>query len=580
MQRKLAAILAIDVVGYSGLMSRDEQATLDALGRNLTGVFKPMVKANGGRIVKLMGDGALVEFASIRDAAQCALTLQSQTPTRVDALNASLTFRIGLNIGDVIKRGSDIFGDGVNIAARLEAAAPEGGIAISAAAHAHLAPQIAEKFHNAGPLTLKNIPTPVEAFVWSPGTSSASHPKQERPERFRKASIVVLAFDNMSGDADQEFFSDGISEDIITELSHFREFFVIARNTSFTYKGQPVRTDKVCAELGVRYLLEGSVRKAGNRVRVTAQLIEGTTGAHLWADRFDRDLDDIFAVQDEITQAIVAAVAPQALSAETHRSRRKSTTETNAWEKVLLGRWHIGRMTKEDNALAQKYATDAIALDKRLSDAHTILALAKLHAMTHIWRPDTKPAIAEAIAHGQDAVRADEADANAHSVLGMALMFGRQYDKSPRHLQQALQLNPNLANAHGVMAAYHGVSRDYAAARLSAERATTLSPRDPYRTFWYGGHGIAAYLDRNYDLCIEICHEILAEFPEYASSLRQLAAAQAMAGQQEKAEATMKHLMSLMPGLTVSMVRDIVPIRYPDDHELWLEGLRRAGMPD
>lgn len=578
MQRKLAAILAIDVVGFSGLMARDETATLDALSRNLIEIFKPAVRSHGGRIVKLLGDGALVEFGSIQDAAQCALALQTGPVTPVEALETHLSFRIGLNVGDIIKRGEDIFGDGVNIAARLEAEAPEGGIAISAAAHAHLAASLAEKFQSIGALALKNIPTPVEVLTWSPQAVPA--PAKVAQEKFRKASIVVLAFDNMSGDADQEFFSDGISEDIITELSHFSEFFVIARNTSFTYKGKPVRTEEVCAELGVRYLLEGSVRKAGNRVRVTAQLIEGATGAHIWAGRFDRDLDDIFAVQDEITQAIVAAVAPEALRAETHRSQRKAATETNAWEKMLLGRWHIGRLSKQDIDLAQQYARDAIALDPNLSDAHAILSLAKLHAMLHIWRPDTKAAIAEAIAHGQDAVGIDDSDANAHSILGMALMFGRDYEKCPMHLHRALKLNPNLSNAHGVIAAFHGVSRDYEAARTSAERATMLSPRDPYRAFWYGGHGIAAYLDRNYARCIEICRDVLAEFPGYASALRQLAAAQAMAGSQAEAEKTMAHLLQVMPGLTVTMVRDIVPIRYPDDHEHWLEGLRRAGMPD
>ncbi|WP_127114647.1 adenylate/guanylate cyclase domain-containing protein [Shimia sediminis] len=578
MQRKLAAILAIDVVGFSGLMARDETATLDALSRNLIEIFKPAVRSHGGRIVKLLGDGALVEFGSIQDAAQCALVLQTGPATPVETLETHLSFRIGLNVGDIIKRGEDIFGDGVNIAARLEAEAPEGGIAISAAAHAHLAASLAEKFQSIGALALKNIPTPVEVLTWSPEAVPA--PTKVAQEKFRKASIVVLAFDNMSGDADQEFFSDGISEDIITELSHFSEFFVIARNTSFTYKGKPVRTEEVCSELGVRYLLEGSVRKAGNRVRVTAQLIEGATGAHIWAGRFDRDLDDIFAVQDEITQAIVAAVAPEALRAETHRSQRKAATETSAWEKMLLGRWHIGRLSKQDIDLAQQYARDAIALDPNLSDAHAILSLAKLHAMLHIWRPDTKAAIAEAITHGQDAVRIDDSDANAHSILGMALMFGRDYDKGPLHLHRALKLNPNLSNAHGVMAAFHGVSRDYEASRASAERATMLSPRDPYRAFWYGGHGIAAYLDRNYARCIEICRDVLAEFPSYASALRQLAAAQAMSGSQAEAEKTMAHLLQVMPGLTVTMVRDIVPIRYPDDHEHWLEGLRRAGMPD
>ncbi|MEP0990880.1 MAG: adenylate/guanylate cyclase domain-containing protein [Tateyamaria sp.] len=579
MQRKLAAIMAIDVVGYSRLMAQDEVATLTALQQNLTRVFKPAVKASNGRIVKLMGDGALVEFASIMDAAQCALSLQTQPETPVSGLETHLSFRIGLNVGDIIRQGDDIFGDGVNIAARLEALAPPGGIAISAAAHAYLAPRLEQQFQDAGTHQLRNIPAPVAVLTWAPHNTPVRS-SAPAPVRFHKASIVVLAFDNMSGDPDQEFFSDGLAEDIITELSHFSEFFVIARNTSFTFKGRAVKTDEVCRELGVRYLLEGSVRKAGNRVRVTAQLIEGNTGAHLWANRYDRNLDDIFAVQDEITQSIVAAVAPQALSAETHRSRRKNDAETNAWEKGLLGRWHIGRMTQQDNALAQRYASDAIALDARLSDAHATLSLAKLHAMLHIWRPDTKTAIAEAIQHGQDAIKADEADAAAHSILGMAYMFGRQYDKAPIHLDQAIKLNPNLANAYGVFAAFHGVSRAYEPSRANAEKARSLSPHDVNQAFWSGGFGIAAYLDGDYDRCIQISQRVLAEFPGYASSLRQLAAAQAMSGDQTAAQETMQRLMTSMPGLTVSMTRHIVPIRYPDDHEHWLQGLRLAGMPE
>ena len=569
--------MATDIVGYSALMTRNEAATLRALKDYRTGTFDPAVERHRGRIVKLMGDGALVEFASVVDAVQCAIDLQMSGDGQTG--EAAIRLRIGIHVGDIILDDNDIFGDGVNIAARLEPLAETGGICLSDIAVQSLGNRVDATFSDQGEKQLKNIDQPVRIYKWlPPGDASeaatSSEPKSEKP------SIAVLAFDNMSGDPEQEYFSDGIAEDIITELSHFREFFVIARNSSFTYKGKPIRVDEVCRELGVRYLLEGSVRKAGNRVRVTAQLINGETGSHIWAEKYDRDLDDIFAVQDEITGAIVAAVAPNTIGAEVRRSHSKHPESLSAWEKVLRARWHIGKLTEEDNKSARRWLEQAIATDPGLPEAYSTLAFCELYGMLHLWRSDTQKAIADAGEASRKAIALDENDANAHAMLGMSECFARDFDNAARHLERAIRLNPNHANAYGILAAIHGVAGDYDAAKASADRAIQLSPQDPLKSFWLGGVGIGAFVSERYQDCVDISRQVLAEFPGYASSMRQETASLAMMGRDQEAKQACERLLQRMPGLTVSQVRHMVPVRYPDDHERWLEGLRRAGLPE
>ena len=576
MERRLAAIMATDIVGYSAMMTRNEAATLRALKDFRAETFDPAVDRHRGRIVKLMGDGALVEFASVVDAVQCAIDLQTSDKNIGDE---AIRLRIGIHVGDIILDDDDIFGDGVNIAARLEPLSETGGICLSEIAVQSLGNRVDVAFSDLGEKRLKNIDRPVRIFGWlSPdqakNAAAPVEPKSEKP------SIAVLAFDNMSGDPEQEYFSDGIAEDIITELSHFREFFVIARNSSFTYKGTPIRVDEVCRELGVRYLLEGSVRKAGNRVRVTAQLINGETGSHLWAEKFDRDLDDIFAVQDEITGAIVAAVAPNTIGAEVRRSHAKHPESLSAWEKVLQARWHIGKLTEQDNESARRWLMQAAEADPGLSAACSTLAFCELYGMLHFWRRDTRQAIADAVEASRKAIALDENDANAHAMLGMSEFFARDYDSASRHLERAIRLNPNHANAYGILAAVHGVAGDYDAAAASAEQAISLSPQDPLKSFWLGGVGIGAFVAERYQECLDISRQVLAEFPGYASSMRQEAAALAMMGREQEAREACERLLKRMPDLTVSQVRHMVPVRHPDDHERWLEGLRRAGLPE
>ncbi|MGI9367401.1 MAG: tetratricopeptide repeat protein, partial [Ruegeria sp.] len=427
---------------------------------------------------------------------------------------------------------------------------------------------------------LKNIDQPIRLFHWAADEQHRNTDVSRVLTRTDIPGIAVLAFDNMSADPEQEYFSDGIAEDIITALSHFREFFVIARNTTFTYKGQAIRVDEVCRDLGVRYLLEGSVRKAANRVRVTAQLIDGSTGAHIWADRYDRSIDDIFAVQDEITQAIVSAVAPETMGAEMRRGRAKRPDNLSSWDKVLQARWHMGKLTLTDNDAARELLSNAVKTDPELCDGHVGIALCDLMAMLHIWRKDTQEAILSAKAEAAIAVGLDENNANAQANLGMANMFAREYDEAEDHLSRAIKLNPNHAAGFGNFAAFYGIAGRYDESKASYEQAIALSPRDPLRPFWRGGFGIAAYVTDRFDICLQNAIAGLKETPGYASLMRQEAASLAMLGKKPEAQALVARLLENMPGLTISQVKKIVPVRYDDDWEKWLEGLRRAGLPE
>lgn len=579
MVRRLAAILAADVVGYSALMARDEAGTLNRLKAFRKSVFDPQIAAHNGRIVKLMGDGALVEFASVVDAVSCAIAVQTASGAEPEP---PIRLRIGVNLGDVILDGGDIYGDGVNIAARLEAEAEPGGICLSGIVHQSVGNRIEAGFADAGEHRLKNIETPVRIFRWVPEGGlervlSGGAGGNGRP--VGKPSIAVLAFDNMSPDPEQEYFSDGIAEDIITALSHFREFFVIARNSSFTFKGRAIRVDEVCRELGVRYLLEGSVRRAGARVRITAQLIDGETGAHLWAAKYDRDLDDIFAVQDEITRAIVSAVAPETLGAEMKRSQSKGGQSLTAWDRVLQARWHLGKFTKQNNERARALLTEAATESPGLSEAHADLAHCDLMAMLHLWRRDADVAIATARQAATHAVELDDNNAGAYAILGIAEAFARNFGAATQHLNNSIRLNPNFANGYGLSTAIHGVSGDLGRAREVLARAVALSPLDPLVAMWRSGLGIGTFVAGEYEECVDISRETLRRYPGFASAMRQEAAALAMLGREAEAAESIARLLEQMPGLTVEQVRHIVPVRYPADRERWLGALRRAGLP-
>src|SRR3954452_12972715 len=367
-ERRLSAILAADVAGYSRLMHNDEEATHAKLTALLAGGVEPAIAEHGGRIVKSTGDGFLAEFPSAVEAVRAAMQFQSRIKelTTDDAEDRRILFRVGLNIGDIIVEAQDIFGDGVNIAARLESIAEPGGICISQTVFNHARDKVTFVVEEAGEQVLKNIARRVHVYsiIIDPGPRSAT-PKSEVPALALpdKPSVAVLPLTNMSGDPEQEFVSDGIAEDVITALSRYPSLFVIARNSSFTYKGRAVDVRQVGRELGVRYVLEGSVRKAGNRIRVTGQLIEAETGNHVWSDRYDRDLANIFEMQDELTNALTTALAPAIADAELQRAMRKPPGSLDAWAAYQRGLWHLSKATLDEDSTAEKYFTQAIQLD-------------------------------------------------------------------------------------------------------------------------------------------------------------------------------------------------------------------------
>jgi adenylate cyclase len=385
LRQRLAAILAADAAGYSRLMAADERATVEALDA-ARAVFRKQIEAHQGRVIDMAGDSVLAVFDLASGAIAAALAIQQEIDATSSAVTANrrMRFRIGVHLGEIIEKADlTVYGDGVNVAARIQGLAEAGGVAISDDAHRLVRDRLALTWRDGGEHAVKNIARPVRIWAWSPEavptTLTPPTDGQQAPPLPDKPSIAVLAFQNMSGDPEQEYFSDGITEDIITNLSKHRGFFVIARNSSFTYKGQAVDVTRLGRELGVRYVLEGSVRKAGNRVRITAQLVDATTGSHLWAEKYDRDLTDLFAVQDEITREIVGSLAPEMLEAEMQRARRKDPQTLDAWEHAIRAQWHLARLTREDNAEALRLATQSTQLNPGATAGLNIAAFAHIY---------------------------------------------------------------------------------------------------------------------------------------------------------------------------------------------------------
>jgi adenylate cyclase len=574
LERRLVAILAADVVGYSTLMAKDESGTLEALKTHRRDTFDPLVASHGGRTVKLMGDGALVEFNSVVDAAECALAIQQE----VAAADGPIRLRIGVNLGDVIVDGEDIYGAGVNIAARLESLAEPGGICVSGAVAEHVQGRIEASLEDMGPQIVKNIPQPLRVFKLARGLSPASHPNVPRP--VDKPSIAVLPFDNMSGDPKQEYFSDGVAEDIITALSKYRWFTVTARNSTFTYKGRAVDIRAVGQELNVRYVLEGSVRRAGNRVRVTAQLIDAETSNHVWADHFDGETDDIFALQDEITRRIVSTVAPEIQDAEMASASRKDKAQLSEWERVMRARWLLSRFNREDMNAAEALLRSIIADAPENADAHSLLATCHMYKLVNTWFDDPGEEILAASKAAQKAYSLDPNDAVSLVALGFASLFSRDFEDSLYFLRTAVELNPNMAAAYGIMATTYGCMGECDKSLTAFEQAMSLSPRDPTRLFWMAGIGIGLIIDRRYDEAIDNCRNMLRIEASHGPAHRQLCSALALSGRMDEAHQAMNRLRSLMPELTIAKVERMIPVMHEEHREHWLEGLRIAGLPE
>ncbi len=591
-QRRLAAILAADVVGYSRMMREDEMGTLAQLKVLRKEVFDPRVAEHNGRIVKTTGDGVLVEFASAVDATECAIKVQRALARRNEDVPAShrIELRIGVNLGDIIVDGDDIYGDGVNVAARLEGLCDPGGVYVSAVVHDQVESKIEVSFEDLGEHTVKNIDKPIRVYrvtdqAGAPVKSTTAEGAYGPLPLPDKPSIAVLPFDNMSGDADQAYFSDGITEDIITELSRFHSLFVIARSSSFAFRGEKVEVVDVARRLGVHYVVEGSVRKAANRVRVTVQLIDGATGRHLWAERYDRDLEDIFAVQDEITQAIVSTLPGRLEEAARDRAERKPTSNMTAYDYQLLGTQRLWRWTPDDIVEAGRLAQKAVDLDPRFARAHALVTA------THLWvvplQAAREGALEDALKHAEIAVTLDEEDSWSRAMLGMTLYELRQDDEGEIQCRRAVALNPNDADANiirGVWLVYLGNVEE---GREWITKAFRLNPYPPSWYHWY--RNLLEFSSRNYE---EAARSINRIRPLDRWHRAYLAACYARMGRMEEARAEIKAFVEArrteLVGRGEPMPEKLIDLaswraeryRRQADRDHFLDGLRLAGLTE
>ena len=527
--RRLAAILAADMAGYSRLIGADEAGTLQGFKNIQAELFEPMVAENNGRLVKTTGDGFLVEFGSVVDALRCAVEVQAHMAERNARAPTDnrIEFRIGINVGDIVVEDGDIFGDGVNVAARLEGLAEPSGICVSARVQEDAAGKLDLAFDDMGEQALKNIARPVRVFRVRPDRIAevAKYTLQPSLALPDKPSVAVLPFTNMSGDPEQEFFADGIAENIITALSRYPSLFVIARNSSFTYKGRAVDVKQVGRELGVRYALEGGLRRAGNRIRVTTQLVEAETGRHVWAEHYDRDLADIFALQDEITEAVTTAVAPAIADAEQRRALRRPPGSLDAWGAYQRGLWHLSKASAEDNALAEKFFQRAIDLDPIFAGGYTGLAAALTRAGTLFRTRNFAEAQSAAEAMARRAVALDGGDAEARARLAIALGSRGDHKGAQAEAERALAISPNLADAHGalgVVMTFSGRPKEGLAALKTCIR---LDPRAPSLVFRLFQIALALYFCREYAAAVEAARQAIRSIPDYSRSYVVLAAA-------------------------------------------------------
>ena len=581
LQRRLAAILSADVVGYSRLMGLDEAGTFSRLNALRRELVDPTIAAHAGRIVKLMGDGALVEFASAVDAVACAIEIQRQLRER-DAGGSEanpIQFRIGINVGDIIIEGEDILGDGVNIAARIEGIAEPGGISISEDAWRQVQGKVAANFVDAGEQSLKNIARPVRVYRLdiAPKAATASDVPRPIPAQSDKPSIAVLAFNNMSGDPEQEYFSDGISEDIITDLSKLSELHVIARNSTFTYKSKPVDVKQVGRDLGVHYVLEGSVRKAGNRVRVTGQLIDVASGAHIWAERFDRDLTDIFAVQDELTREIISALKVKLTPEKKDRLARKNTIDQEAYDLFLRGRERAWLNTRSGNIEARHLLGRAVTINPEFAAAHAFIGFTQVNDYVNGWAEVPERSLQAGLENAGRAVQMDEAEPQGHYALAVALFFHRETDRALAEARRSVALAPNFAQGHHTIARMLTFSGDAAGAINTIDAYMQLDPLYPDMALYFLAE--ARFALGQFEEAVTALKQRHGRNPDSATSYALLASCYGHLGRIAESQAAWAEVMRIAPDFSIERQRRTLPYKNPDDFERRIEGMRKAGLP-
>jgi len=570
-QRRLAAILAADVVGYSRLMEQDEAGTLAALKERRKEVLEPLVGRHRGRIFKVAGDGVFVEFGSAVNAVQCAIDLQQGMAVANGDLppDRRIVLRIGVNLGDVMVEGGDLYGDGVNIAARLEGIAEPGGILISGSAYDQVKGKVDSGFEDLGSQSLKNISEPVRIYQSRPGReAAAAMPALALPD---KPSIAVLPFESMSADPEQAYFADGLTEDLITDLSQVPGLFVIARHSSFAYKAKSVDVRSIARSLGVRYVLEGSARRAAGRVRINVQLIDAIGGGHLWAERFDRSLDDVFKLQDEVTAKIVEALVGRLALAQT--PERKRPTSLEAYDLCVRGRallFQSGQAAREARLMFER----AIALDPEFAEAHRWMALCLLDSWL-LWGESMEPNRRLSFAAAQKAVMLDPNDAGNHCIYGYLLMRGHQLAEADAELAVALKLDSNNADTWAMLSELMVLSGRPTDALANIEKALRLNPHPPGWYYWFLGQ--SQYLDRQYDRAVlTLRREETYRLP----CRRTLAAALAQLGRLDEARREAEMFMVSSPHFTIHQWVESQRFRDEAACQHFVDGYRKAGLPE
>jgi adenylate cyclase len=581
-ERKLAAILAADVAGYSRIMGVDEEGTLSRLKAHRRELIDPKVAEHRGRVVKTTGDGILIEFPSVVDAVRCAVDVQRGMAERNAESSGEkrIEFRVGINLGDIIIDGDDIYGDGVNIAARLEGLAEPNGICVSRVVRDQVRDKLDLAFEDMGEQQVKNIARPIRVFRIAATAighrASSAKPALALPD---KPSIAVLPFQNMSGEPEQEFFADGTVEEIITALSRFRSLFVIARNSSFAYKGKSPDIRQVGRELGVRYVLEGSVRRAGNRLRITAQLVDATTGNHIWAERYDRDATDVFAVQDEITSSVATAIQPALEQTERDRALRKPPDSLDAWESYQRGLWHFLKADAQENERSRGFFKRALALDPGFAPAHAGLAL------TYAWdaiffNRDSQPRVVPLCEEqARKCISLDPMEPSGHMVLSTDLVFLDRRQEAVSEANIAVAINPNYAWAHGFLGSALTWTERPLDAIAPLERAIRLSPFDPMTWKWLHNMVQAYFYSHELEPAIATARELIRMRPELRFPQQILVSALGHLGRYEEARAAFAQGIARHGKIFEEKMR--VPSGPPvsaanDEYEL--EGFRKAGV--
>ncbi len=590
-ERRLAAILAADMVGYSRLMAIDEAGTLARLKALRKDQIDPEIARHGGEIVKLTGDGVLVLFGSVVGAVEAAAAIQrAVTATEAErAAETRIAFRIGINLGDVILDDGDVYGDGVNIAARLESQADSSGVTLSDDAFRQVRGKTDLRFIDLGGLSLKNIPMPVHAHKIDLAPDEGAPTKFEevtgkKLEIPDKPSIAVLPFQNMSDDPEQAYFFDGVCEDIITELSRFSELFVIARNSSFSFKGRQVTHGEVARELGVRYMLEGSLRRAGKRLRITAQLIDCVTGAHVWAERYDRNLDDIFELQDEITRSVAGAIAPQIRKAEMDRVLNKKTMDVNSYELSLQAQalFHHGAYAEQERSdRVVEMARRALEMDSR--NSHALWLNGYVHSMRYLYRIGADPdaSLTEAWVAAEALTQTAQIDSRGLAVRGLVLHFRQQFDAATADLLRACDLNPNNAWSFMALAWHESLVGRTAEAREHAELVLRLSPRDS--DLWVGDAYLcllqAAFADGLFEDAIHWGERAIQMTPRAPIRRALMVASLGHLGQTSEARTHFEELAAFSPSFIDTVMQGgLVLYSLPAQRQLLIDGLIKAGV--